>query len=447
MPSVRALQENIPNAFSVTGTLTAQLAASASSPIVATVGGVQLRTTSSLSVNMGSNGAGGLDTGTAAPGTYFLHLVNSSGALALVASLSAIPTGFTAYKQVGRLRMSQNNSYSSFVVGVMSESDYQDDVAKVKRNYVINGGFDFWQRGTTRNPDYGSGSTAFGPDRFCLAGGSYTGTCTRQTSGAPSTSSVYMRWTSDNNAFNSGLSTAIEARDSKDLINRPITASFKIRRSSTWTSNVTLQIVSRTSETRIIGGSAGVEFVSRVDIPNASIPTGSTSSDWLYVSVSAIVPSTASVVGVFFGQTGATTAPLNSYIEVAEVMMNQGAFPASSFTLAGGDLAGELAKCQRYFEAGRDSVFAVKLHTASDGNLNSNTLTFAQVKRSTPVVTVFGLPNNNPGNVHIQTGSGGGAELAVSLAVWTRGFHTIRGGVAAGTIGTAYGYYEADAEL
>lgn len=103
MPSVRALQENIPNAFTITGALTIQLAGSSLVPIVATVGGQQYRSIQNLSLNLAVTGAGGLDTGSvAANTTYYIHLVASSGSLALLASTSkTAPTGFTSFKYTG----------------------------------------------------------------------------------------------------------------------------------------------------------------------------------------------------------------------------------------------------------------------------------------------------------------------------------------------------------
>lgn len=103
MPSVRALQENIPNTFSITGNLTAQLAGSASNPIVATVGGQQYRSIQTLNLNLAITGAGGLDTGSAAANTvYYIHMVAVSGSLSLLASLSrSAPTGFSSFKYTG----------------------------------------------------------------------------------------------------------------------------------------------------------------------------------------------------------------------------------------------------------------------------------------------------------------------------------------------------------
>lgn len=86
-----------------TGVTTVQLALSDWSDINAVLGGQAYISTSALSCNLSTSGAGGLDTGAiAANTTYYLYLVLSGSALALVASTSETgPTGFTTYRMCG----------------------------------------------------------------------------------------------------------------------------------------------------------------------------------------------------------------------------------------------------------------------------------------------------------------------------------------------------------
>lgn len=86
-------------AYSVDGTHTVTVAASASVPVYFLVGGTLLEATSNLTCNMSTTGVGGLDTGTIASNKiYYLYgIKNSSGAAALIASLNAPTTGPTGY--------------------------------------------------------------------------------------------------------------------------------------------------------------------------------------------------------------------------------------------------------------------------------------------------------------------------------------------------------------
>lgn len=103
------LQENIPLITKISGTQI-QLAASylgQSGRI--NVGGQQYRLTTALQCNLATTGFGGLDTGSLAANTlYYIYVVvNGSNAAGLVCSTSnpAVgPTGFTAWREVGRFR-------------------------------------------------------------------------------------------------------------------------------------------------------------------------------------------------------------------------------------------------------------------------------------------------------------------------------------------------------
>lgn len=73
-----------------------------------TIGGNQYLYSSLITLNFGTTGINGLDTGSIAANTlYYIYAVQSSGTPGLVASLAAPatgPAGFTAWKEVGRCR-------------------------------------------------------------------------------------------------------------------------------------------------------------------------------------------------------------------------------------------------------------------------------------------------------------------------------------------------------
>jgi hypothetical protein len=73
-----------------------------------TIGGQQYKYSSLTTLNFGTTGFNGLDTGSIASNTlYYIYAVQSAGTPGLVASLAAPtvgPTGFTAWKEVARCR-------------------------------------------------------------------------------------------------------------------------------------------------------------------------------------------------------------------------------------------------------------------------------------------------------------------------------------------------------
>lgn len=73
-----------------------------------TIGGQQYKYSSLTTLNFGTTGFNGLDTGSIASNTlYYIYAVQSAGTPGLVASLAAPtvgPTGFAAWKEVGRCR-------------------------------------------------------------------------------------------------------------------------------------------------------------------------------------------------------------------------------------------------------------------------------------------------------------------------------------------------------
>jgi len=83
-----------------TSTTTVQLP----SGVQTRVGGYGVTLDTALNLNTAVSGLGGIDIGSiAASSTYYVYLVISSGVPYLIASLSAnAPTGFLAYKKIGR---------------------------------------------------------------------------------------------------------------------------------------------------------------------------------------------------------------------------------------------------------------------------------------------------------------------------------------------------------
>jgi len=85
---------------------------------IVTIGGQQFTTTSDITMDITTSGAGGLDTGSVAADTlYYMYAINNSGTMFLTSSLSSsAPTGFTNFKQIGIF----NTDGSSDIISVLT---------------------------------------------------------------------------------------------------------------------------------------------------------------------------------------------------------------------------------------------------------------------------------------------------------------------------------------
>lgn len=216
------------------------------------------------------------------------------------------------------------------------------------RNLLVNGGMDFFQRGTPASvphngfladrwlfTDSGSGSTGSlspgirtdGVD----VGNGLTTTAMKTTAWAPSGGN--WRYTSQ----------WLEPADARLLRGKTVTFSVYARS------------VGATNQGSLVGvyygpGTGRVTTDLVTDPARATFSAISVLTSWQRFSVTATIPATANVVGVFFGgKNGVSGASSNVVWELAQAVLNEGAAPAA-FTRAGGSIAGELALCERYYQ-------------------------------------------------------------------------------------------------
>ena len=132
----QVIQQDSTAVISVTSTSVITMAAS----VAQTIGGGQFPTPA-LTCTIGTSGAGGLDTGSIAANTlYYLYLVRASSVISLVASVNAVsPTGFAAFKRIGRASTGATSLWSAagnnttedtgkvgqILSGMLSEAQFQ----------------------------------------------------------------------------------------------------------------------------------------------------------------------------------------------------------------------------------------------------------------------------------------------------------------------------------
>jgi hypothetical protein len=211
------------------------------------------------------------------------------------------------------------------------------------KNFIINGGMDFFQRGS-----YSTTSSAYALDRWKVGvGGSASATTvTQQTTGAPSGSRYSMRIAS---GASGGYGTPIQAIETNNTVllqGKTVVLSALLRRNATYNGSVVVKI-SKNSTVDADPFGAGWSAISSVTVANGSMPTGTGSTDWYLVTLTAAIPNdgTANTVYVEFG---GSVASSGAHWELAQTQLEVGSV-ATPFSRAGGTIQGELALCQRYY--------------------------------------------------------------------------------------------------
>ena len=218
-------------------------------------------------------------------------------------------------------------------------------------NYVINGGFDIWQRGTTSLATATNFLTGYTADRWQLWRGSYAAgvTCSRQTISATIPGLQYgarVQRTAGNTAVNSiNLSNGFETVNSIPLAGKTVTLSAWIKVGADFSSgsgNILMRAVSGTgTDQRIPSTYTG----SSTFLTTTITPTTS----YVRYSASATVSSSATQIGIYFQYTPTGTAAVDDWFEVAGVQLEIGDTTAT-FRRNGQNYGEELASCQRYFQ-------------------------------------------------------------------------------------------------
>lgn len=193
-------------------------------------------------------------------------------------------------------------------------------------NILINGGLDFWQRGTNF-----SGYT-YGADRWLGGAGATT---YAKGVGSPSARTVAHARIAGSGFLN--IAQRIESANTRMLDGQQVTISFKARHPA-GTDPFYVQVVYPT-----IPDNYGV---SNVMVSYQPLGVGSTSA-WQTFPYTFEVSSAMASNG-FQVAIGNFSAGANTY-EIGEVMLNEGSV-ALPFRRAGNSIAEELAICQRYYE-------------------------------------------------------------------------------------------------
>ena len=300
----------------------------------------------------------------------------------------------------------------------------------VSPNYIINGAFDIWQRGTTFT------ANGYGADRWYLSGSNFS--LTRQSSTPPVGSRFYSRVTATAGTSFCGNYQAIETQNVAELRGKTITVSAKIRRNSTMTVGLRL-IVEKNSIVDAGVTAGGWDSMSTLTVNNADITTGTGVSDWTNVITTIVVPNdgTANSIRVSIQETAAMNS--GSIWELAQVQLEAGSV-ATPFKRAANTLQGELAACQRYYFQITNANTAGR--PVSNIGYYSATAAFGVVPHPVEMRTAPTVSFTNTGAWSVYSNGVGRASTDVALNAASTLFSTLNFTTSSATAGNA-GWVEA----
>jgi len=248
------------------------------------------------------------------------------------------------------------------------------------KNFIINGGFDIWQRGTTS-----TSAAAYGTaDRWLQFIESGSGTWAQETTVVPTGSTYSLKFTASATSSIYPIQ-AIESLNATRLAGQRVTFSGQVAAS---TSTAMSMVVSHSSSTDVspTGTWSNLTAVSG----GTATPTSTT-----FVPISGVfdIPSTAKSIRVIIRTTSTIANGVvvywgNQQLELGSV--------ATTFSRAGGTIQGELAACQRYCyrRSTTSSGYGMATITANGANDGYARFDLPVRMRTTPTTTLAGSASN-----------------------------------------------------
>jgi hypothetical protein len=246
------------------------------------------------------------------------------------------------------------------------------------KNFIINGAFDFWQRGNSFTLTAGIPTTGtYTADRWSLGGGGVWIISRETPSVAGSQYALRLRRNTGSTATGDNfIVQTIESANVMMLAGKTLTLSFNLKKGSDFSGTGVYSVPrygTGTDEGVNLGYNGG--WSGNGQFLNVVNPT-TTSTRYSYTFT---LPSTAKELMFLMGyQSQSGTATANDWIEFEQIQLELGS-SATQFSRAGGTIGGELSLCQRYYY--RDTLEKHLAHVR-DTNLWFITKTFPVRMRS-----------------------------------------------------------------
>lgn len=215
-------------------------------------------------------------------------------------------------------------------------------------NYVINGAFDIWQRGTS----FTNVAFTYTADRWSAGRGGFDSglTLSQQSSGIPEFryAARVQRASGNTSTQNVRFGTTFESAMSIPLAGKKVTFSFYARAGANFSAAGNAINLFVRSGTGIDEGN----IVPADNFPsgpaNVIISTATLTTSWQRFTFTGTVAATARQLGLRFDYQPSGTAGTNDWFEIAGVQLEEGPV-ATPFRRNANSIQGELAACQRYY--------------------------------------------------------------------------------------------------
>ena len=257
------------------------------------------------------------------------------------------------------------------------------------KNRVVNGGLDWWQRGTSLA--ISNGVTTYLADRWAAYRGATGSTVSRQTTSDTTnlpTIQYCARIQRDNaNTSTSGISfyNIFESINSIPYAGQTVTFSFYARKGANYSqasSGLTVVLKTGTgTDQNVYSGFTGAT--------NAVLQTATLTTTWQRFTYTATLASSITQIAVGFEFTPVGTAGAADYFEVTGAQLELGSY-ATTFSRAGGTIQGELAACQRYCWSVTSGATdrTISQGTYYNSTTFVSTVVFPVTMRTTPSATI-----------------------------------------------------------
>ena len=345
---------------------------------------------------------------------------------------------------------------------VSSSYDESEFTNKVNPNYVINGNFDFWQRGS------GGSLEAYYADRFKENRSGSSILATRQTTtGAESFNAKYFHRTVATSVAGAGNYCLMEHRleGVRHFSGKTMTLSFWAKADAT--KNMAIEF----SQYFGSGGSPSAT-VNTIGVTTINLTTS-----WTKFTVTVAIPSiSGKTIGtdlndftdiVFWFEAGSTfNSRTNSLgnqsgtFDIAQVKFENGSV-ATEFTLSGGSLAADLLNCKRFYQKTyliesapatdtESGMVRLIVYATASTTTSAATIQWQPDMRANPAVVTYPKDGAASDTIQFNSATSGVNEVAPNKTVDSRRMMVSTSGASGLTTGNGVSlnfHYTADAEL
>jgi hypothetical protein len=276
-----------------------------------------------------------------------------------------------------------SNRSAGSVFGVNNWAGY----AVAGKNICINGGFDIWQRGTS----IASGTVhGYSADRWVIQRGGWAAgaTVSRQAgTGAMQYCARVQRDSGNTNTAGINIQTSFETSNSIPFAGQTMTLSFYARAGANYSGGSNQLGCNVYSGTGTDQNTDATGFTgSTTPITNAVILT----TAWQRFTFTGTAPLNCTQLGMMFNYAPTGTAGAADYFDITGIQLEIGS-AATQFSRAGGDIQGELAKCQRYYQVLGDNIYELIYGGyMTSGTVGYISFPYPVTMRTTPTGTLVG---------------------------------------------------------